>query len=75
MNQSSRKILAVVVALAGLVYLFNPTAGVFEFLPDNLPFIGNIDEGLAAYLILAAVHLFRTGEFNLLSSLTRRGKS
>ncbi|MCD6576897.1 MAG: DUF1232 domain-containing protein [Anaerolineaceae bacterium] len=31
-----------------LIYLLNPTAGVIELIPDNLPLIGNIDEGAAA---------------------------
>lgn len=35
----------------GMVYLLNPTAGFIELLPDNLPIIGNIDEGVAALMI------------------------
>ena len=35
-------------AFLGLIYLLNPTAGIIEILPDNLPWIGNIDEGAAA---------------------------
>ena len=31
-----------------LAYLFNAGAGVLEFIPDNLPIVGNLDEGLAA---------------------------
>ncbi|MBX3013617.1 MAG: DUF1232 domain-containing protein [Caldilineaceae bacterium] len=27
-----------------LLYLVNPTLGVFELIPDNLPLIGNLDE-------------------------------
>jgi len=38
-------------ATLGVVYLLNPTAGIVEFIPDNLPLIGNIDEGVAAFLI------------------------
>lgn len=45
---------------AGMVlcslYLLNPTFGFFELIPDNLPVIGNLDEGAAAALLL---HLFR----------------
>jgi len=36
------------VALLSLVYLLNPTFGIFEIIPDNLPLIGNLDEGAAA---------------------------
>jgi len=35
-------------SLLGFIYLLNPTAGILELLPDNLPWIGNIDEGAAA---------------------------
>ena len=38
-------------AALGLVYVINPTMGIFEFLPDNLPLIGNLDEGVAFLLI------------------------
>jgi len=35
-------------SLLGFIYLLNPTAGIIEILPDNLPLVGNIDEGAAA---------------------------
>jgi len=35
-------------AVIGFIYLLNPTFGVFELIPDNLPFVGNLDEGAAA---------------------------
>lgn len=38
------------------LYLLNPGLGFFELIPDNLPLIGNLDEGAAAALLL---HLFR----------------
>ena len=38
-------------ALAGL-YLLNPTAGILEFIPDNLPLIGNIDEAGAVLILI-----------------------
>ena len=37
--------------ILGLIYLLNPTAGVLEFIPDNLPLVGNLDEGVAMLLI------------------------
>lgn len=42
-------------AIFGLIYLLNPTFGVFEFIPDNLPFIGNLDESVAFMLVLAGI--------------------
>jgi hypothetical protein len=35
----------------GLIYLLNPGLGIFEFIPDNIPLIGNLDEGGAAILV------------------------
>lgn len=39
--------LVYILALIGTIYAFNPTAGVLELIPDNIPFIGNLDEGVA----------------------------
>jgi uncharacterized membrane protein YkvA (DUF1232 family) len=47
--------LVYLMAAIGLIYLLNPTAGIFEFIPDNIPFIGNLDEGVAVMLILAGI--------------------
>ena len=41
-----------------ILYLLNPTLGIFEFLPDNIPFVGNLDEGAAVFLIIAALKYF-----------------
>ena len=46
------------VGLASLVYLINPGMGVFELIPDNLPFIGNLDEATAAVLLISALKYF-----------------
>ncbi len=49
------------VAMAGLMalfYLLNPTLGVFEFLPDNLPLVGNVDDATAAMVLIAALRYF-----------------
>ena len=43
--------------LAGL-YLLNPGFGVFELIPDNVPFIGNLDEVTATFLVLSALAHF-----------------
>ena len=41
------KLAYVGIALFCVFYLINPTAGVIEFIPDNFPIIGNIDEATA----------------------------
>jgi len=42
-------------ALLGLIYILNPTMGIIEFLPDNLPGVGNLDEGVAFMLLWAGL--------------------
>lgn len=44
--------------IIGLIYLINPTAGIIELIPDNLPFIGNLDEAAAAVLVISALRYF-----------------
>lgn len=49
------------VSLAGLLsalYLANPTLGVFELLPDNIPMVGNVDEATASMVFLGALRYF-----------------
>lgn len=44
--------------IVAVLYLINPTAGVFELLPDNLPLIGNLDEAFATALLIAVLREF-----------------
>lgn len=69
-----KNILVLLAGLLSLVYLVNPTAGVLELIPDNLPIIGNLDEAAACALILAA---FRYYGIDLTSFLGRgvKGRS
>jgi hypothetical protein len=49
----------------GLVYIINPGAGFLEFLPDNLPLIGNLDEGVAMMLLwMGLVEFFEGRKFD-----------
>lgn len=45
-------ILAIVLSV---VYIINPTAGVLEFIPDNIPLVGNLDEAGATAMLLWAI--------------------
>ncbi len=45
--------------LLGGLYLLNPSAGLFELLPDALPVVGNLDEAAATLLVVQAVRHFR----------------
>ncbi len=53
-----KKIAVFGLGLLSVLYLLNPTAGVFEILPDNLPFIGNLDEAAAVALLLMCLRYF-----------------
>jgi uncharacterized membrane protein YkvA (DUF1232 family) len=49
------------VILAGIfafIYLLNPTAGFLEFIPDNIPVVGNLDEAGATALLIASLGYF-----------------
>ncbi|MFM2032876.1 MAG: hypothetical protein RLZZ297_1641 [Chloroflexota bacterium] len=46
-------------AVFSVIYLVNPTAGIIEFIPDNIPFIGNLDEAGATALLMWAINQWR----------------
>ena len=48
-------IFAVLIATLSVVYLANPTLGVFEIIPDNMPIVGNIDEATATALLISCL--------------------
>jgi uncharacterized membrane protein YkvA (DUF1232 family) len=54
-----KKILIIGLGIVSIVYLLNPTAGVFELLPDVIPFAGNVDEGLACYILYSVIEYMR----------------
>ena len=45
--------------LFSVVYIINPTAGFLGFIPDNIPFIGNLDEAGATALLIWAINEWR----------------
>ena len=45
----------VAIAVFCAIYLINPGAGFIEFIPDNLPIIGNLDEATATAGLLYAL--------------------
>ncbi len=53
-----KKIIIIITGILSALYLLNPTAGLFEILPDNIPFVGNIDEATATTLLLASLGYF-----------------
>jgi uncharacterized membrane protein YkvA (DUF1232 family) len=53
-----------VFAVLGLIYMLNPTLGILEFIPDNLPVVGNLDEGVAFMLVWAGLVEYFEGHKN-----------
>jgi len=66
-----KKIGIFLLALLCIFYLLNPTAGIFELLPDNIPFLGNVDEGLAAYVLYSCVEYLRGRSIGLFRERTK----
>ena len=54
-----KTIIVILLCLIAFIYLLNPTAGIIELIPDNIPGIGNMDEGLATYIIISSIQYFR----------------
>ncbi len=54
-----------ILGLLSILYIMNPTAGIFELIPDNLPLIGNLDELAASTLLLSCLSYFGIDLFNL----------
>lgn len=54
----TKKITVFIIGLLSLLYLLNPGLGLFEFIPDNIPFVGNLDEATATFLLLSALAYF-----------------
>jgi len=53
-----KKIGIFLLGLFCLIYILNPTAGIFELIPDNLPIIGNLDEAAALAALLMCLKYF-----------------
>jgi hypothetical protein len=46
------------VGLFAFAYLVNPTVGLIEILPDNLAFLGNMDEATATAVLIGVFRYF-----------------
>lgn len=50
-------VVMLILGAVAVVYMLNPTLGI-DFLPDNLPLIGNMDEGGAMILLLGVLRYY-----------------
>lgn len=53
-----KRLLVAFAGILSVIYLMNPTLGVFEILPDNIPLVGNIDEATATMVLLGVLRYF-----------------
>ena len=53
-----KKITVGFIGVICFLYLLNPSAGIVEFVPDNFPLIGNLDEVTATTLLLSSLAYF-----------------
>lgn len=65
-----KKVVIFCLGVLAAIYILNPTAGFFEIIPDNLPFIGNLDEAAAVALLLMCLKYFGID----LPNIFRRGE-
>ncbi len=50
--------IVLLLGLLSVIYLLNPGAGIFELIPDNLPFVGNLDDAAALALLVMCLQYF-----------------
>ncbi len=53
-----KNFIVLLLGLISVIYLFNPGSGIFELIPDNLPFIGNLDDAAALALLVMCLQHF-----------------
>ncbi len=58
MERTKKDVMMMVLGGVAVVYLLNPSFGIFELLPDHLPLIGNIDEAAATTLLVGVLSYF-----------------
>lgn len=56
--KSGKDKLVFTIMVIAAIYLLNPSWGLFEFIPDNIPLIGNLDEGVATTILLSGLAYF-----------------
>ncbi len=62
------------IGIISAIYLFNPTAGFLELIPDNIPVIGNLDEAAAAAFLISALAYFGVDLGRLFGKAKPEGK-
>lgn len=60
-----KKLAVLLLGILSLMYLLNIGVGFFELIPDNIPFVGNLDEATATMLLLNCLHYFGVDMLNI----------
>jgi len=50
--------IVIILMILSFLYLLNPGMGVFEIIPDAIPFVGNMDEAGATALLIMCLRYF-----------------
>lgn len=58
----NKKAWAILAAVISIFYLLNPGAGWIEVIPDNIPFVGNLDEATITAILIWAISVLRGKE-------------
>lgn len=69
---TSKDLFVFICGLVSFIYLINPTAGIIELIPDNIPIIGNLDEAGAATVLIAALKYYGYDLTRFFEKLNRR---
>ena len=67
----TKDILIILTGILSLIYLINPSVGLFEILPDTYPLIGNSDEATACALLLVIFRYFGIDLTNFLRTFSK----
>ena len=70
-----KSLLVTLIGLTATAYLLNPSFGLFELIPDALPFVGNLDEGAAVTLLLMCLRYFGLDVTKLFERSPKKEKS
>jgi len=69
-----KPLVVAIVGVLSLIYIINPGAGIIEFIPDNIPFFGNLDEATAVVILLSCLRYFGIDLANLFKHKPRIDK-
>ncbi len=67
--------IVICLGVLSILYLSNIGVGFIELIPDNVPFVGNLDEGGAMTLLLMCLRYFDLDVTKLFEKKTSRKKS